>query len=676
MKQFRHLLALAMSVLTVGATVLSAGCNNSQNNHSHEWVTKVTKEATCTEKGKKTKTCKICDAKETEDIEPSHSLVKYGAQAPTCTVDGWEAYEMCENCDYTTKVVISANGHNFVNGSCINQGCGQKQNDDDNRPSQGGSGSGGIEIEDLTQDVTKAKLSVATFDGGVGGDWLKDAIARFEAKYADATHFQEGTKGVQITLDGDKNKYVGVSLAHSQLTKDVYFTEAVEYYTFVNQGKVADITDVVTSSMAAYGETGTIEDKLDPTTKAFMTAKNGKYYMIPFYDGYYGFIYDVELFEDEGFYFDDNGNFLKGIHGYASVAEFEAAKSNGPDGRDGTYDDGLPATYDQMIALCDRIEGKGYIPFMYSGLYTDYVNRAFFSYAADYEGYDAFLMNKTLTSGSGTAKLAKSIIPGVGTMEATIEFEEVLISEDNAYELQRQAGKYYALAMQEALLGSTKYIGGAVNATDYAIAQSEFINSKYTGKRYAMLTEGVWWENEAAATFVDNANSIGEGKMERKFGFMPVPKVNAAAAGPQTMFSVNSSFGFINSNCQNMELAKEFMRFLHTDAEMSKFSAKTSIPRSLDYEVSAADRATASYFGKTLIDMRSQAKVVYPFSASTLVVNNATNFDNDIWFGVATVGTTVRKDAFTAFQKGNATALEYFNGLFKYQKDGWTGLKR
>ena len=539
----------------------------------------------------------------------------------------------------------------------------------------GGGGLGGIEIEDLeTQDETKANLSVATYNGGVGVDWLKDAIARFEEMHKD-TVFQEGRKGVQISLDGDKNKYAGTKLAESQLTKDVYFTEAVEYYTLVNQGVVADITDVVTGSMAAYGETGTIADKIDPSIKSFMTAKDGKYYMIPFYDGYYGLIYDVELFEEEGFYFDDNGNFLKGIKGYASVAEFEAAKSNGPDGRDGTYDDGLPATYDQMIALCDRIEGKGYIPFMYSGLYTDYVNRAFFSYAADYEGYDAFLMNKTLTSGSGTAKLAKSIIPGVGTMEATIEFEEILISEDNAYELQRQAGKYYALAMQEALFGTTKYIG-SYNALDWAVAQSEFINSKYSYKRYAMLAEGVWWENEAAATFVNNANNIGEGKMERKFGFMPVPKVNAAEAGRQTMFSQCSSFGFINAECENMELAKEFMKFLHTDAEMSKFSAKTSIPRSLDYEVSAEDRANASYFGKTLIDMRSQSKVVYPYSASALAVDNVVNFDNDTWFGVAAVGNTIRGSAFTVFQKGNVTALEYFNGLYVYQKGNWSGLKK
>ena len=525
----------------------------------------------------------------------------------------------------------------------------------------GGGLGGGTVVENSQVDKTKANISVATFDGGVGKAWLEDAIARFEAKYANATHFEEGKTGVKISLYGDKNKYAGNKLSESIMDKDVYFTEAVEYYTFVNAGTVADITDVVTGSMSAYGESGTIEDKLDETTKEFMTAKDGKYYMIPFYDGYYGLIYDVELFETEGFYFDKDGDFTN------VKADFSA----GPDGVEGNYDDGLPATYDQMIALCDQIVAKGYVPFMYSGNYPDYVNRAFFSYAADYEGADMFSLNQSF---NGTAKLAKSITPGVGTMEATIEFENVDISEANGYELQRQAGKYYALAMQEALFGSTKYIGGSFNGLDYTVAQADFIKSKYSAKRYAMLAEGVWWENEANPTFVELENVKGESKASRKFGFMPVPKVNAEAAGPQTMYSTNSSFGFINKECKNMELAKEFMRFLHTDVEMSKFSAKTSIPRSLSYEVSAEDRATATYFGKTLIDMRSEANVVYPFSAANIVTKNQANFENNTWLGVSIANGATRNNAMNTFKDDKATALQYFNGLYTYQKSMWSGL--
>ena len=619
MKQWKRICALVMSVLSVGSTMMGAGCGSTKKKgHSHSWDTEIITEATCTEKGKKKKTC-----------------------------------EDCGEVDYAS---IPAKGHEYENGVCIN-GCGSID------PS--GNDSSGSSVEEGIGDQAPARLSVATFDGGVGKAWLEDAIVRFEEMHKD-TVFVEGTKGVKISLYGDKNKYSGDKLAESIMDKDVYFTEAVDYYTHVNNGTIADITDVVTGSMSAYGETGTIEDKIDPTVKAFMTAKDGKYYMIPFYDGFYGLIYDVELFEEVGFYFNKSGGFTKD----------KTKLSNGPDGKAGTYDDGLPATYDQMIALCDEIVDKGYTPFMYSGNYPAYVDRAFFSYAADYEGYDAFSLNKTF---NGTAKLAKSITPGVGTMEATIEFEEVAISENNGYELQRQAGKYYALAMQEALFGSTKYIGGAFNGIDYTVAQANFIKGKYqtaTTKRYAMLAEGVWWENDASPTFAELEALKGEGKMDRKFGFMPVPKVNAEAAGDQTMFSVNNSFGFVNKECRNMDLAKEFMRFLHTDAEMSKFTAKTGMTRSLDYEVTAQDRANATYFGQTLIDMRANADVVYPFSATNVAIKNAENFTNDVWFGRAIVESRTRTSAFNAFKDGKATALQYFNGLYTYQKNVWSSLKR
>ena len=109
MKQWKRICALVMSVLTMAPTVMGAvGCkdkeeSSSSEKHSHNWTTSVTKEATCTEKGVKTKTCSVCGETETEEIEAGHSLVRYGAQQPTCTTIGWSAYEACENCDYTTK---------------------------------------------------------------------------------------------------------------------------------------------------------------------------------------------------------------------------------------------------------------------------------------------------------------------------------------------------------------------------------------------------------------------------------------------------------------------------------------------------------------------------------------------------------------------------------------------
>ena len=520
-------------------------------------------------------------------------------------------------------------------------------------------------------DATKANLTVATFDGGVGRAWLDAAAERFEELYKDATHFQEGRTGVNIIVDADKTKYGGLYLEDKALNKDVYFTEGVDYYAYVNAGKVADITDVVTQPISGANskltESGTIEDKLDPSLASFLTAKDDKYYMLPFYDGFYGFIYDVDLFEEAGFYFDEDGDFLRLVN-EAQRKTFEENKSKGPDGVKGTYDDGLPATYEQMIKLCDEIVAKSYVPFCYSGSYNDYVSKACRAFIADYEGYEGFKLNYTF---NGTANLVKEI-----KADGTLEMEEVVITEDNAYELQRQAGKYYALKMQEELFGSVKYIGNSWNGFDYTVAQSEFIKSKYSSKRYAMLLEGVWWENEADNIFSELETIRGEKKSDRRFGFLPMPKVNEEAAGPQTMFSSNSSFGFINKTCQNMELAKEFMRFLHTDAEMSKFSAKTSISRSLNYTVSAEDKATATHFGKSLIEMRGQAQVVYPYSSLELVINNSAAFTEGAWFLTATVDGKTLNNPFTAFKDDTATAEQYFKGLYAYQQKMWSNLQK
>ena len=521
-------------------------------------------------------------------------------------------------------------------------------------------------------DATKANLTVATYDGGVGRAWLDDAAARFEELYKDSTHFQEGRTGVNIIVDADKTKYGGLYLEDKALNKDVYFTEGVDYYSYINRGKVADITDLVTEPITTANskftaESGTIEDKLDDSLASFLTAKDEKYYMIPFYDGFYGFIYDVDLFEEAGFYFDEDGDFIRLIN-EAQRATFEANKSKGPDGVKNTYDDGLPATYEQMIKLCDEIVAKSYVPFCYSGTYNDYVSKACRAFIADYEGYEGFKLNYSF---DGTANLVKNI-----NADGTLEMEEVAITQDNAYELQRQAGKYYALKMQEELFGSVKYIGGSWNGFDYTVAQSEFVKSKYSSKRYAMLLEGVWWENEADNIFSELETIRGEKKSDRRFGFLPMPKVNEEAAGAQTMFSSNSSFGFINKTCQNMELAKEFMRFLHTDAEMSKFSAKTSISRSLNYTVNTEDKATATHFGKSLIEMRSQAQVVYPYSSLELVINNSAAFTEGAWFLTSMVNGKTLNNPFTAFKDGTATAEQYFNGLYTHQQKMWGNLQK
>ena len=71
--------------------------------------------ATCTEAGSTTYQCSVCGKTKTVEAPAlNHDLVYAEAKAPTCTETGWNAYEACSRCDYTTKEEIEALGHEFV----------------------------------------------------------------------------------------------------------------------------------------------------------------------------------------------------------------------------------------------------------------------------------------------------------------------------------------------------------------------------------------------------------------------------------------------------------------------------------------------------------------------------------------------------------------------------------
>ncbi|MBQ7408828.1 MAG: hypothetical protein IJW13_06140, partial [Clostridia bacterium] len=78
-----------------------------------DWI--VQKQATCTAEGSKYKECTVCKkvlASQTiEKLE--HNLVGYEAKAPTCTQSGWNEYEACANCSYSTYTEIAATGHDY-----------------------------------------------------------------------------------------------------------------------------------------------------------------------------------------------------------------------------------------------------------------------------------------------------------------------------------------------------------------------------------------------------------------------------------------------------------------------------------------------------------------------------------------------------------------------------------
>ena len=493
-------------------------------------------------------------------------------------------------------------------------------------------------------DKTKTQFRIGNFDGGVGSAWLTAAKKKFEDMHAE-TQFESNKKGIQIWIDNNKDNYVDDTFftrIGTTMNQDMHVSQMLTYSNFVNAGKFADITDVVTGSEDGKDS---IEAKMKPALKPYYNV-DGKYYGVPFIDALYGIVYDAGLFEDFGFY----------------------DKGPGPDGEQGTYDDGLPQTWQDFERLMDDMVNSGVTPFTWTGMYVGYRTQFLRAIMASYEGSADYMLNINF---SGTHSTLGDI------------------NINNGWKLTRMNGKLAAMKFAEKIFSGARHTYHSRNAMGtsqtHTEAQSEFLYSVETNKRIAMLIEGGWWENEARDTFNIMSRTKDEyayGK--RKLKFMPMPRFTAKDGSgtyngipdqlnTKTTVVSNNSNGMIvvNAKSKYQDIAKQFIKFLHSDEMLAEFTVETGIPRPFNYSLSGAQYNALTPFAKSVWDIITDKKtdVIYP------LITNRKVTENIGWLGgwyafFSKIGGATKNDVFTTFYNEGVTAASYFQGMQDYYPQG------
>lgn len=531
-------------------------------------------------------------------------------------------------------------------------------------------GCGAKVVEEV--DDSKTTLYVGNFAGGVGDEWLKKAIAKFEEKYAD-TSFEEGKKGVQLII-GENNKTTmhGIELEDliSASKTEIFFTQGVFYHEWVNRGLLYNITDIANEPLTEYGEERSILDKMNQDYANSMLVDD-QIYALAFWEGIYGFVYNATLFDENEWYFGADGSFTNASGNLAA----------GPDGKEGTYDDGMPATYDDFFALCDRIAEDNAIPVQWGS--ADYFTWLIAALHADYEGYDDTMRNFTF---DGTDNLVK--LDTVDPEKMTYKKEKVKITAKNGYELARQEGYLYALSFAQRLLQNTNYYDANVSlSTAYKTSDTQlaFIRNAYeqSAKPIAMIIEGSWWENEAITAFQEtygtNATKY-DNEMEMKW--MPLPKATKEKVGsPNVQVSPLDSYCFINANVDEnkAKVAKMFLQFCHTDEMMAEFTAVTGMFKPYDYEL---EEGTNTSCVESVIDIRNNSRMIFPMSNHPVYTYAALNFRYANLFtskyDTSAAATPIMSTVLTiADDTGyKYDFLDYWKGMVSYREEQlWESLK-
>ena len=98
---------------TEGTCTVCYGSYKDSNNHTGPYTNAYAPSASSATQHTVTETCTGC-GKISRFYGEDHQLEPHDAQAPTCTEIGWDAYDTCSRCDYTTYVEKSALGHDRV----------------------------------------------------------------------------------------------------------------------------------------------------------------------------------------------------------------------------------------------------------------------------------------------------------------------------------------------------------------------------------------------------------------------------------------------------------------------------------------------------------------------------------------------------------------------------------
>lgn len=544
---------------------------------------------------------------------------------------------------------------------------------------------------DLEQiDPNRTQLYVFNYAGGYGVEWLNAIKKDYEELHKNDI-YEPGTnkKGIQIYIKNEKSICSAMKDTILDNREEVYFTEKAYYYDLLADGIVGDITEAVKADLSAYGDEAgsTIENKLTEEQKNYFGVKGDdgsvKYYGLPHYASYEGLIYNADLFDEKGYYF---------VEGHPSVEEnapledyfvYDSSdkKSAGPDGKTGVIDgvdysadDGLPATYEEFFLLCDYIARDLNTPVCWNGkYYKDYQNELTHVLVANYEGLDQMMLNFTV---DGVAADLGKIVDG----EFLADSSPLTITAANGYELSRQAGKYYALEFMEKLTTTSKYHNDLAfnNAYTHLDAQNDFLYAGNDGvtSPIAMLSDGIWWENEASETFKIMTESKGQqyAKENRNFKFMPLPKANEDKVGEKNvLLDTLFSMCFMKSNIEEWKkpIAYDFIKYVNSNAALVQFTQITNTPKALIYEMREEEQTSMTTFGKSVLAMKQNSDIVYPYSSSRIYINNQSNFMTHSLYYSEMDGLVYGKVA-EAFNDYKKTASEYFNGMYAYYSENWS----
>lgn len=489
-------------------------------------------------------------------------------------------------------------------------------------PACGGSGEQSSSYDETTTTV----IYVQNYDCGYGRTYVSETAKKFMEKVKDV-EYEPGKKGVHIDIlnsaSNSYGEYVTNSIRNSKY--DVYMTTNIDPLDMNEGSGFMNLKDIVNATSATEGyrfaEEKSILDRMFPDAKGVVEEDDGDVYYLPLFMHAFHITYDEDLLKEKGLFIAEGSTDTNLI-----LTNDTTELNAGPDGKHGTYDDGLPQTYVQFYLWCDEMNSVSVAPINYCGTTTNAPTFALFQFWADYEGADDYRRNFTF-SGTET-DLVKEVDENGNVVSY---YDDMEITAENGYMLSRQQGILEAVRFAKTIANNkSKWLhSNCLGSPTHLQAQTDYLLGKYTNARIAMHIDGNYWEAEAKSTF-EQCESRGGGKMDRNFKILPTPKADRSKVGTdeapaRSTVSVDEGLQLVvrsNIDQAKLQAVKDFIMYFNSDEALQIRHVESGVPVPMKYTLSEANQAKLSTYGKSLYNTY--------FNENTDVV--FTYADNDMYW--------------------------------------------
>lgn len=321
----------------------------------------------------------------------------------------------------------------------------------------------------------KVKIEVSVFQGGFGIDFHKRMAREYERLHPNVT--------VDLWGDPRNSEKLRPRFVAGD-PPDVVFGQGMPFWTLVDNGQVYPLNKALRSPASDSPHHTWYETFLPGALEPY--SQNGKYYAVVVEYSSFGFYYNVKMFKKFGWR--------------------------------------VPATWSELLALCEKCRAKGIDPIAFQGRYPGYINSIF-----------------------------EDLVQRIGGMPAWTAMQNM------------KPGAWESPAVVRALtfvydLRSKQYIPDMYMGLSHTESQMRFVQGKA-----AMVTCGTWLKTEMASNLPPGF----------EMAFFPTPMV-AGGKGDASAMPAGGSYWFVPAKAKHPEIGADFLKFLTSVKHAREFVKEKS----------------------------------------------------------------------------------------------------